>query len=310
MGFVFLWFLSRLSTRQIRAMRFQSPFLAPPKRQKIQTTWLRFQSSRLVWWSGGSPLGQFCKSQVSLAPWREPGHQMCSLMSCSDDFPSLNTTVAPLFYADQFLQMSTSLPSPFIYGLAEHRSSFLHDVHWNTLTMWARDVPPLVWKRHFVALLLFLFYFQHASIFGVFSSNAGTDQPLWNPSFLSGYGGWRGGARLLPAQQQRHGWVCWRPPLKYRSETNFRPRCEATAWEQLLISSLIMVLVWYSAHFCGCCPKTSGPVCLALTCSSSPQTWASSLLQPSPGALLEAFLTFTFSLVLIRLQWLDSMWKS
>uniref|UniRef100_A0AAX7VCY8 P-type domain-containing protein n=1 Tax=Astatotilapia calliptera TaxID=8154 RepID=A0AAX7VCY8_ASTCA len=54
----------------------------------------------------------------------------------------LNTTVAPLFYADQFLQFSTSLPTQFIYGLGEHRSTFLHDVHWNTLTMWARDVPP------------------------------------------------------------------------------------------------------------------------------------------------------------------------
>uniref|UniRef100_UPI003AAB1127 lysosomal alpha-glucosidase n=1 Tax=Centroberyx gerrardi TaxID=166262 RepID=UPI003AAB1127 len=54
----------------------------------------------------------------------------------------LNTTVAPLFYADQFLQLSSALPSQFIYGLGEHRSSFLHDVHWNTLTMWARDVPP------------------------------------------------------------------------------------------------------------------------------------------------------------------------
>lgn len=61
-------------------------------------------------------------------------------------FLSLNTTVAPLFYADQFLQMSTSLPSPFIYGLAEHRSSFLHNVQWNTLSMWARDVPPMVWE--------------------------------------------------------------------------------------------------------------------------------------------------------------------
>ncbi|XP_070840184.1 lysosomal alpha-glucosidase isoform X1 [Chaetodon trifascialis] len=55
----------------------------------------------------------------------------------------LNTSVAPLFYADQFLQLSTSLPSQFIYGLGEHRSTFLHDVHWNTLTMWARDVPPM-----------------------------------------------------------------------------------------------------------------------------------------------------------------------
>ncbi|KAG7222581.1 hypothetical protein INR49_016178 [Caranx melampygus] len=55
----------------------------------------------------------------------------------------LNTTEAPLFYADQFLQFSTSLPSQFIYGLGEHRSTFLHDVHWNTFTMWARDVPPM-----------------------------------------------------------------------------------------------------------------------------------------------------------------------
>lgn len=54
----------------------------------------------------------------------------------------LNTTVAPLFFADQFLQMSASLPSPFVYGLGEHRSTFQHDVQWNTLTMWARDVPP------------------------------------------------------------------------------------------------------------------------------------------------------------------------
>ncbi|KAI4832624.1 hypothetical protein KUCAC02_015586 [Chaenocephalus aceratus] len=58
----------------------------------------------------------------------------------------LNTTVAPLLFADQFLQLSSSLQSQFIYGLGEHRSSFLHDVHWNTLTMWARDVPPMLRK--------------------------------------------------------------------------------------------------------------------------------------------------------------------
>lgn len=54
----------------------------------------------------------------------------------------LNTTVAPLFYADQFLQFSSAVPSQYIYGLGEHRSTFQHDVQWNTLTMWARDVPP------------------------------------------------------------------------------------------------------------------------------------------------------------------------
>uniref|UniRef100_A0A3B3SMS2 Alpha glucosidase 2 n=1 Tax=Paramormyrops kingsleyae TaxID=1676925 RepID=A0A3B3SMS2_9TELE len=55
----------------------------------------------------------------------------------------IDTSVAPLFYADQFLQISTSLPSRFIYGLGEHRAAFLHDVEWNTLTMWARDAAPV-----------------------------------------------------------------------------------------------------------------------------------------------------------------------
>ncbi|XP_032896705.1 lysosomal alpha-glucosidase-like [Amblyraja radiata] len=54
----------------------------------------------------------------------------------------LNTTVAPLFFADQFLQISTSLPSAYLYGLGEHRAAFLHSVQWNTLTFWARDTPP------------------------------------------------------------------------------------------------------------------------------------------------------------------------
>lgn len=69
---------------------------------------------------------------------------MAHILLCSSPPPSLNTTVAPLFYADQFLQVSTSLPSPFIYGLAEHRSPFLQDVQWKTLSLWARDVPPMV----------------------------------------------------------------------------------------------------------------------------------------------------------------------
>lgn len=66
----------------------------------------------------------------------------------------LNTTVAPLFYADQFLQMSTSLSTAFIYGLAEHRTAFLQDVHWNTLSMWARDEPPTV-RENLFSIVLF-----------------------------------------------------------------------------------------------------------------------------------------------------------
>uniref|UniRef100_A0A8C5UGC3 Glucosidase alpha, acid n=1 Tax=Malurus cyaneus samueli TaxID=2593467 RepID=A0A8C5UGC3_9PASS len=44
----------------------------------------------------------------------------------------LNTTVAPLFFTDQFLQISTSLPSRFISGLGEHLTPLVLDTpHWH-----------------------------------------------------------------------------------------------------------------------------------------------------------------------------------
>ncbi|XP_038618803.1 lysosomal alpha-glucosidase-like [Tachyglossus aculeatus] len=55
----------------------------------------------------------------------------------------LNSSVAPLIFADQFLQISTLLPSEFVYGLGEHRHGFLHQLNWTTLTLWAQDVPPM-----------------------------------------------------------------------------------------------------------------------------------------------------------------------
>ncbi|XP_066291230.1 lysosomal alpha-glucosidase-like isoform X2 [Branchiostoma lanceolatum] len=53
----------------------------------------------------------------------------------------LNTTVAPLLYADQFLETSTSLPSRNIYGLGEHRGPFRHSTDWVRIPFWARDKP-------------------------------------------------------------------------------------------------------------------------------------------------------------------------
>uniref|UniRef100_A0A8D3BUX7 Alpha glucosidase 2 n=1 Tax=Scophthalmus maximus TaxID=52904 RepID=A0A8D3BUX7_SCOMX len=84
----------------------------------------------------------------------------------------LNTTVAPLFYADQFLQFSTSLPSRFVYGLGEHRSTFLHDVQWNTLTMWARDVPPMEQTNLYGAHPFYLAMEDGGSAHGFFLLNS------------------------------------------------------------------------------------------------------------------------------------------
>ncbi|XP_053308822.1 lysosomal alpha-glucosidase [Spea bombifrons] len=54
----------------------------------------------------------------------------------------LNTTVAPLLFADQFLQISTSLPSRYLYGLGEHLTSLNLDLRWTRLTFWNRDLIP------------------------------------------------------------------------------------------------------------------------------------------------------------------------
>ncbi|MEE6511862.1 hypothetical protein FKM82_018699, partial [Ascaphus truei] len=54
----------------------------------------------------------------------------------------LNTTLAPLLFADQFLQLSTSLPSPYLYGLGEHLTSLNLELKWTRLTFWNRDLVP------------------------------------------------------------------------------------------------------------------------------------------------------------------------
>ncbi|XP_075760227.1 lysosomal alpha-glucosidase isoform X3 [Pelodiscus sinensis] len=54
----------------------------------------------------------------------------------------LNTTVAPLVFADQFLQISTSLPSNFLAGLGEHLTSLPLSTNWTRVTLWNRDAAP------------------------------------------------------------------------------------------------------------------------------------------------------------------------
>eukprot|EP00112_Aurelia_sp_Birch-Aquarium-sp1_P009032 Seg2012.11_Seg2012.9 transcript_id=Seg2012.11_Seg2012.9/GoldUCD/mRNA.D3Y31 product="Maltase-glucoamylase intestinal" protein_id=Seg2012.11_Seg2012.9/GoldUCD/D3Y31 len=55
----------------------------------------------------------------------------------------LDTTVAPLIFADQFLQISTRLPSKYIYGFGEHEHpDYLHDMNWKSYGMFTRDQYP------------------------------------------------------------------------------------------------------------------------------------------------------------------------
>ncbi|XP_058510595.1 lysosomal alpha-glucosidase-like isoform X4 [Solea solea] len=54
----------------------------------------------------------------------------------------INTTVGPLLFADQYLQLSTTLASSLVSGLGEHYTFLLLDLNWTSLTLWNRDMAP------------------------------------------------------------------------------------------------------------------------------------------------------------------------
>lgn len=54
-----------------------------------------------------------------------------------------DTTIGPLIYADQYLQLSIKLPSSNIYGLGEHvHRQYKHDMNWRTWPIFTRDWFP------------------------------------------------------------------------------------------------------------------------------------------------------------------------
>ncbi|KFM12369.1 Lysosomal alpha-glucosidase, partial [Aptenodytes forsteri] len=94
----------------------------------------------------------------------------------------LNTTVAPLIFADQFLQIATSLPSRFLYGLGEHRGTLLHSLDWSTLTLWARDVSPTESFNLYGAHPFYLLMEEGGDAHGVFLLNSNAMEVALQPT--------------------------------------------------------------------------------------------------------------------------------
>lgn len=56
-----------------------------------------------------------------------------------------DTSVAPMVFSDQYLQISTRLPSSFVYGFGEHeQTTFRRSLNWTTLGMFSRDQFPFM----------------------------------------------------------------------------------------------------------------------------------------------------------------------
>ncbi|XP_058151204.1 sucrase-isomaltase, intestinal [Dasypus novemcinctus] len=54
-----------------------------------------------------------------------------------------DTSIGPLVYSDQYLQISAKLPSEYIYGFGEHiHKRFRHDLYWKTWPIFTRDQLP------------------------------------------------------------------------------------------------------------------------------------------------------------------------
>lgn len=65
-----------------------------------------------------------------------------SIRSCHS-FNRFDSTVGPLIYADQYLQITTRVPSENVYGIGEqiHRQ-YRHDFNWKTWPIFTRDALP------------------------------------------------------------------------------------------------------------------------------------------------------------------------
>ncbi|XP_045463222.1 lysosomal alpha-glucosidase-like isoform X2 [Harmonia axyridis] len=51
--------------------------------------------------------------------------------------------LANFIYSDQFIQITTNLPSTYLYGLGEHKERFKLQSNWTTYTLYSRDTSPL-----------------------------------------------------------------------------------------------------------------------------------------------------------------------
>ncbi|XP_074535530.1 sucrase-isomaltase, intestinal [Halichoeres trimaculatus] len=96
-----------------------------------------------------------------------------------------DTTMGPLVFADQYLQLSAKLPSHNIYGLGEHvHRNYRHDTYWKTWPIFTRDAFPNGGTHNLYGHYPFFLCLEDESgkSFGVFLMNSNAMEVTLQPA--------------------------------------------------------------------------------------------------------------------------------
>uniref|UniRef100_A0A8I6AK41 Maltase-glucoamylase 2 n=1 Tax=Rattus norvegicus TaxID=10116 RepID=A0A8I6AK41_RAT len=96
-----------------------------------------------------------------------------------------DSSIGPLLFSDQFLQLSTHLPSANVYGLGEHvHQQYRHDMNWKTWPMFARDTTPNEDGNNLYGVQTFFLCLEDNSglSFGVFLMNSNAMEVTLQPT--------------------------------------------------------------------------------------------------------------------------------
>ncbi|XP_054582612.1 putative maltase-glucoamylase-like protein FLJ16351 [Eptesicus fuscus] len=107
------------------------------------------------------------------------------IMRTSNKKVLLDTSIGPLLFAEQYLQLSFLLPSANVYGLGEHvHQRYRHDMGWKTWPIFTRDATPTKGMINLYGAHTFFLCLEDTSgsSFGVFLLNSNAMEVTLQPA--------------------------------------------------------------------------------------------------------------------------------
>ncbi|KAL7639020.1 UNVERIFIED_CONTAM: hypothetical protein RMT77_010554 [Armadillidium vulgare] len=89
---------------------------------------------------------------------------------------------ASLIFSDQYIQISTLLPSPYIYGLGQHLDGLLLDTYWNRRVLWNADMEPNTKWNLYGSHPFYMVMEDTGSSHGVFLLNSNAMEVILQPT--------------------------------------------------------------------------------------------------------------------------------